>query len=122
LLDLLVSAGEKVDSQVVIGNCVVDIVIPRRNLVIEVDGKIHATAVGRQRDSRRDMWIRWLGMEVFRVPNQFLVSKKSREALVELVGTFPKSMKLEKRFKVGLKKAEVGTKKSKWKGGVSKKN
>jgi very-short-patch-repair endonuclease len=60
--------GEKrVLRQCVVGKLIIDLGLPYRNLLIEVDGPGHEAC--RERDVRRDAWLRNLGFNVFRVTN-----------------------------------------------------
>ena len=62
--------GLKFRRQHSIGNCVVDFYCPRLNLVIELDGEVHASYQDIIRDEKRDNYLNNLGIEVLRFENK----------------------------------------------------
>jgi len=55
--------------QKVIGNYIVDFLIPSAKLIIEVDGSQHYTEQGLERDAIRDAWLRGEGYRVVHYSN-----------------------------------------------------
>ena len=58
-----------VHRQKVIGSYIVDFYIAQAKLVIELDGSQHYDATGQIADAKRDDYLRSLGLEVLRIPN-----------------------------------------------------
>jgi very-short-patch-repair endonuclease len=58
----------RVRRQIDAGNLIVDIGLPRRNLLIEVDGPSHDEKF--EQDIRRDAWLRAAGFRILRVTNE----------------------------------------------------
>ena len=58
-----------VHRQKVIGRYIVDFYIAQANLVIELDGSQHYDPVEQKTDSERDAYMRALGLDVLRIPN-----------------------------------------------------
>ena len=71
-MDLLKKAGIKYKSQCVFGFYIPDIIVTNRLLIVEIDGKIHDTQ--RERDQRRDKFLKDMGMKVLRVRNENVAS------------------------------------------------
>ena len=65
----LSSLPMKVCRQKVIGDYIVDFLLPSEKLIIEVDGAQHYTEDGKKRDSERDAWLRGEGYEILRYGN-----------------------------------------------------
>jgi len=61
--------GLKFRRQHGIGSYIVDFFCPERNLVIEVDGDVHATATQSTRDKQRETYLRSLNVQVIRFNN-----------------------------------------------------
>jgi len=61
--------GLKFRRQHGIGSYIVDFFCPERNLVIEVDGDVHATATQSTRDKQRENYLRSLNVQVIRFNN-----------------------------------------------------
>ena len=59
--------------QKVIGNYIVDFLIPSAMLVIEVDGSQHYTTRGMEKDAARDAWLRGEGYRILRYSNTDVV-------------------------------------------------
>ena len=55
--------------QKVIGNYIVDFLIPSANLIIEVDGSQHYSPQGMESDAKRDAGLRSEGYEILRYSN-----------------------------------------------------
>ena len=87
LIFWLKKAGVKatIKRQVVIGRMIIDIAIPARNLLIEVDGPSHATK--RMQDARRTAWLESCGFNVVRVTNQEVLKGGLGTATAVLHGT-----------------------------------
>lgn len=58
----------RVRRQYSIGRIIVDLAIPGRNLIVEVDGESHSDK--QDQDLRRDAWLRGLGFNVIRLSNE----------------------------------------------------
>jgi len=73
--------------QVVVGEFIVDFMAPAAKLIVEVDGRCHASR--KKLDARRDERFRRLGYRVVRVSAQLVISEPARavalilEALAE---------------------------------------
>lgn len=66
--DLLDSLGVRYLSEYPIGSFVVDFYVPRRRLVIECDGEYwHSLPGVKEKDARRDIWLRERGYRVLRL-------------------------------------------------------
>lgn len=80
--------------QHIVGRVIVDLALPYRNLLVEVDGSSHREKA--ERDGRRDLWLRNLGFRVLRVSNGDVF-----ERLGEVLGRvdeFPESGKNRELF------------------------
>ena len=55
--------------QKVIGDYIVDFLLPSEKLIIEVDGSQHYTEAGKKSDSERDAWLRGEGYDILRYSN-----------------------------------------------------
>ena len=55
--------------QKVIGDYIVDFLLPSEKLIIEVDGAQHYTEKGLESDNVRDAWLRGEGYEILRYSN-----------------------------------------------------
>lgn len=87
MIDALHAMGEKpILSQVPVRYMIIDIVIPGRNLLIEVDGSAHK---GREmRDKERDRILRAYGYNVARITNDKTYNK---EHIASLISQYPRS-------------------------------
>jgi len=87
MIDALHAMGEKpILSQVPVRYMIIDIVIPGRNLLIEVDGSAHN---GREmRDKERDRILRAYGYNVARITNDKTYNK---EHIASLISQYPRS-------------------------------
>lgn len=79
---LLDEAGFAFRSQQILGFYILDILIPNRLLVVELDGPIHKK--GNLHDTRRDEYCRELGLEVLRMKNE------QYKQIVQKIKQFPK--------------------------------
>lgn len=71
LEDKLRSAKMSFVSQQVIGFYIADILLPDRMIIVEVDGAIHHSSMGRiYRDIRRSKWLNTFGFKVVRISNE----------------------------------------------------
>ena len=57
-----------------IGSYIVDFFCPERNLVIEVDGDVHAPEVRQAKDLERENYLRSLGLQVVRYTNDEVIN------------------------------------------------
>ena len=62
-------AGFRVKPQAIVAPFIVDILIPRKMLIVEVDGSIHDLETKRRRDQTRTEYLAQLGFTVLRVRN-----------------------------------------------------
>ncbi|WP_157470937.1 endonuclease domain-containing protein [Gracilimonas tropica] len=62
--------GVRVKRQYGFGPYVVDFFVPKANLVIEVDGKIHLSKEQKVRDKNKDTFLRKNSIEVIRIKNE----------------------------------------------------
>lgn len=87
-------AGERrVRRQLVVSRMIIDLAVPRRNLLIEVDGPSHQDP---DRDARRDAYLRSLGFNVLRVTNEEVL--RDPRSVVAKVTNFPASEAMRVRF------------------------
>jgi len=71
LIKQLRSLGEKpIRSQVPINYMIVDVALPNRNLIIEVDGGIHNAPFQQRRDAWKEKTLREMGFNVIRIKNE----------------------------------------------------
>ena len=97
LRSLLRDAGERrIRRQFAVGSVIVDLAIPRRNLLIEVDGGYHAAQ--RDRDEHRDAWLRGLGFNVLRLRNEEVLVQGV--TVVARVHSFAESDDAQGRFRL----------------------
>lgn len=61
--------GLKFRRQYGVGKYVVDFYCPAEQIVVEVDGDVHYMEAGRQKDARRDAYLRSVGLRVLRFTN-----------------------------------------------------
>lgn len=78
--------GEKFRREYPVGPYTLDFVCLELKLNVEIDGKDHLSLEGRQRDSRRDAYMRELGFEVLRI-NGFLVTQDPMSVRDEIEAT-----------------------------------
>ena len=96
-------AGEKrVLRQHVVGKCIIDLALPFRNLLIEVDGESHEPT--RDKDNRRDKWLTSLGFIVLRVRNEEVM--EAPESIMEKIRAFPVSEQNKKKFYMATRAAK----------------
>lgn len=62
--------GVKVRRQAVLCGYIVDFYIPKRKLIIEVDGDYHNTPERQDYDDRRSNWLRTSGYQIIRFNNE----------------------------------------------------
>ena len=67
--DYLKTLELNVNRQKVIGCYVVDFYIPRKKIIIEIDGSQHFEDIGQQTDTQRDKYFASLGIKVLRYTN-----------------------------------------------------
>ena len=65
--------GAKFRRQVVIGNYIVDFVCFERRLVVEIDGPTHESVEQREKDLKRDAWLREQDFRILRLPNELVI-------------------------------------------------
>jgi len=75
--------GLKFRRQHQIGSYVVDFYCDEKKLVVELDGPVHDAPARRAMDSKRDAYLRSLGLTVIRISNQKLL-EQTEEALAEI--------------------------------------
>ena len=68
--DLLKRLPIKTHRQYNIGNYIVDFYIPKKQLVIEIDGVQHLTQEHKEKDRARDKYLEEQGLTVLRFPNR----------------------------------------------------
>lgn len=68
--DLLKRLPIKTHRQYNIGNYIVDFYIPKKQLVIEIDGVQHLTQEHKEKDRSRDKYLQEQGLTVLRFPNR----------------------------------------------------
>ena len=68
--DLLKRLPIKTHRQYNIGNYIVDFYIPKKQLVIEIDGIQHLTQEHKEKDQARDKYLEEQGLTVLRFPNR----------------------------------------------------
>jgi very-short-patch-repair endonuclease len=82
LVGRLRGAGIKpVKTQVIVGPFIVDILIPHKMLIVEVDGSHHLDKDVQAYDERRTAYLSSLGFEVFRVSNTQVKSVETLKAI-----------------------------------------
>lgn len=96
LMGRLRSAGLTVNPQVIIGPFIVDILIPKKMLVVEVDGGVHESKAAQVYDKQRTSYLTQHGFEVIRVPNSEVKSR----AVVDLVLSCPDVSSRKACFKI----------------------
>ena len=67
--------GTKVKRQYGVGPYVLDFYIPKYNLAIEIDGKIHLNPDVKERDINRDAFLERNGIEVLRFTNNQVLNE-----------------------------------------------
>ena len=68
--DFLKRLPMKAHRQYNIGNYIVDFYIPKKQLVIEIDGIQHLTEEHKEKDQIRDEFLKGQGLRVLRFPNE----------------------------------------------------
>ena len=68
--DFLKKLPMKVHRQYIIGKYIVDFYIPKKQLVIEIDGIQHLTKEHAEKDQTRDRYLESNGLRVLRFPNR----------------------------------------------------
>ena len=68
--DLLKRLPIRAHRQYNIGNYIVDFYIPKKQLVIEIDGLQHLTEEHKEKDQARDKFLEGQGLRVLRFPNE----------------------------------------------------
>ena len=81
--DFLKRLPIKVHRQYNIGNYIVDFYIPRRQLVIEIDGIQHLTEEHAAKDQERDNFLEEQGLRVLRFPNESI--RKNFSAVCQVI-------------------------------------
>jgi len=109
LRNRLKKIGEKrVLRQCVVGRLIIDLALPYRNLLIEVDDPSH---VARQdRDIRRDAWLRNLGFNVLRATNDAVFQNSDR--VLHEISRYPFNEDNRIKFQMSIRAARA---KSYWK-------
>jgi very-short-patch-repair endonuclease len=109
LRNLLKRSGEKrVLRQCVVGRLILDLGLPYRNLLVEVDDPSHAAR--QDRDTRRDAWLRNLGFNVLRVTNDAVFHNHDR--VLHEISRYPVKEDNRIKFQMSIRAARA---KSYWK-------
>ena len=66
-----------------IGNYIVDFYIPKKQLVIEIDGIQHITREHQEKDQERDRFLENEGLRVLRIPNESI--RKNFTAVCQVI-------------------------------------
>ena len=71
-----------------IGPYVVDFYCAQHRLAVEVDGEVHATERGQERDAERDQWIESSGVLIIRIPSVVVLTDmdEALRRIAEAVG------------------------------------
>ena len=64
--------------------CIVDFLIPYKNLIIEIDGGIHNRPDIKKKDARHEKWLRSLGYTIIRLKNEE-VYKLTKSKLMKII-------------------------------------
>jgi very-short-patch-repair endonuclease len=106
LRKLLLNANVgRIRRQIDVGNLIIDFGLPKRNLLIEVDGPSHQEKS--ERDLRRDAWLRAAGFRVLRISNKEVLDQ--REDVVTRVLSFVESETNRQNFNLALRVARRQT-------------
>jgi very-short-patch-repair endonuclease len=102
LWTLLRKRGERwIRRQCIVGRCIIDIGIPSRNLLIEIDGDSH---LGKEeKDRKRDLFLKNLGFNVLHCSNDEVF--ESPEIIINKIFTYPQSEINKERFKISIRAA-----------------
>lgn len=103
---ILKSAGERLRRQVPVSLMIVDFILPKRNLIIEVDGGVHNDT--KEKDLRRTKWLEGCGFNVLRFENSEILSGKTPEILAK-VRAFRVSKDAATRYKIAVRCARKST-------------
>ena len=77
--------GYRFKRQVVIEGLIVDFYCRELRLAIELDGEVHQSAEGRQRDQARDAHLHSYGIRVVHLPNEHASKTRLLAVLAELI-------------------------------------
>lgn len=66
-----------VRQQVIVGPYIVDLLVPKKMLIIEVDGAVHDDPAVRERDAHRTAYLVGLGFDLIRVRNGKVKDKQT---------------------------------------------
>ena len=92
---------ERINQQKTVGNMIVDIALPYRNLLIEVNGPAHAERGGR--DERRCHYLRSLGFNVLMITNDEVLADV--DCVIEKINQFDQSPREHEKYKDSLRVA-----------------
>jgi very-short-patch-repair endonuclease len=95
----------RIRRQIDVGNLIIDFGLPKRNLLIEVDGPSHQEKS--ERDLRRDAWLRAAGFRVLRISNKEVLDHG--EDVVTRVLSFVESETNRQNFNLALRVARRQT-------------
>jgi very-short-patch-repair endonuclease len=99
----LLGAGEgRIRRQLVVGRMILDLALPLRNLLIELDGGSHTDP---DRDFRRDAYLESLGFRVLRIPNGLVLD--SPDAVVAVIHRYPQTKANRDQFFCALRLARI---------------
>jgi very-short-patch-repair endonuclease len=106
LRKLLLNANVgRIRRQIDVGNLIIDFGLPKRNLLIEVDGPSHQEKS--EPDLRRDAWLRAAGFRVLRISNKEVLDHG--EDVVTRVLSFVESETNRQNFNLALRVARRQT-------------
>ena len=88
-------SDERLRRQLVLGNLIIDLALPKRNLLIEVDGPSHQESS--EKDFRRDSYLQSLGFNVLRLTNEQIL--KDSDYVIERIRVFAQSEKAHAMYK-----------------------
>lgn len=99
------SGEQKVYKQFSVGRCIVDLAIPHRNLLIEIDGLCHEERS--EKDARRDGWLGSFGFQILRVTNEDV--RNNHEHVMAAIQAHPTSEQNRQRFYMARRAANKRT-------------
>jgi len=84
----------------VVSNMIVDLALPERNLLIELDGASHED---RERDARRDGKLRGFGFNVLRFTNEDIFERT--DLVLSEILFMPRNVRAKDRYLVAMRTA-----------------
>ncbi len=95
----------RIRRQVDVGNLIVDLGLPERNLIIEIDGESHSESG--DKDTKRDMWLTGIGFRVLRISNEDVFERT--QFVLDQVRAYEASEQNRTFFNIGLRVARQKT-------------